>query len=104
MKILIAADGSKFTSHAVNYLIDHVGQFGDAEVTLMNIHVAIPGRAAAHLSRETVRSYYDDECNKALNPARRALKKAGIAFKDAWSATPRKKSRHWPPRASSTWW
>ena len=84
MKILVAADGSKFTVKAVNYLVKHAEQFGDAQVTLINIHFPIPGRAAAQLSREVVRSYYADECEKALNPARRALKKAGIAFKDTW--------------------
>ena len=84
MKILIAADGSPFTLHAVNYLIKHTEQFSGAEVTLLNIHVPIPGRAAAHLGREIVQGYYADECEKALKPARRALDKAAIPFKDTW--------------------
>ncbi len=84
MKILLAADGSKFTMHAVNYLITHSEQFQSAEVTLVTVHSPIPGRAASYLDRETVQGYYQDECEKALNPARRALKKAGIAFKDTY--------------------
>lgn len=84
MKILIAADGSKFAQQAVNYVIEHGDQFGQAQITLINVHMPIPGRAAAHLSRAIVQGYYSDECEKALAPARRALKKAGIAFDDTW--------------------
>ncbi len=84
MKILIAADGSKFTLHVVNYLVEHREQFSEAQITLLNIHFPIPGRAAAHLSRAIVQDYYSDECEKALAPARRVLKKAGIAFDDTW--------------------
>ncbi len=84
MKILIAADGSSFTLHAVSYLIKHTEQFSDAEVTLLNIHLPIPGRAAAQLGREIVQGYYADECEKALKPARRALDKAAIPFKETW--------------------
>ncbi len=84
MKILLAADGSKFTPHAVNYLITHAEQFQSADITLVTVHAPIPGRAAAYLDREAVQSYYQDECEKALNPARRALKKAGISHKDTY--------------------
>ena len=84
MKILIAADGSKFTLHAVSYLVKHREQFGEAQVTLLNIHLPVPGRAAAHLGRTVVQEYYSDECEKALAPARRALTKAGLAYTDTW--------------------
>ena len=84
MKILIAVDGSPFTVHAVNYLIAHTEQFDGAELTLLTIHRPIPGRAAAHLSRDIVQGYYTDECEKALKPARRALDKAAIPFKETW--------------------
>lgn len=84
MKILIAVDGSKFTMRAVNYLIKHTEQFGEAQMSLINVHMPIPGRAAAHLGRVIVNGYYADACEAALGPARRALGKAGIVFVDAW--------------------
>ena len=84
MKILIAVDGSPFTVRAVNYLIEHTGQFAGAEVTLLTIHRTIPGRAAAQLGRDIVQGYYADECEKALKPARRVLDKAAIPFKETW--------------------
>ena len=86
MKILIAADGSKFTTQAVNYLIKHGDQFGEARLTLLNVHPPIPGRPAAYLGRDIVQGYYADECKRALEPARRVLKKAGVAFTDTWKA------------------
>ena len=84
MKILIAADGSKFTLQAVNYLVAHIEQFRDAELTLATIHAPIPGRAAAYLDRDTVKEYYRAECAKALKPAQRALTKAGLSYKDTY--------------------
>lgn len=84
MKILIAADGSKFTTQAVNYLVKHGDQFGEAQLTLLNVHPPIPGRPAAHLGRAVVQEYYADECERALTPARRALTKAGLGFTDTW--------------------
>ncbi len=86
MKILVAADGSKFTTKAVDYLTRHAEQFGGADVTLFHAHRPMPGRAASYLGRETVQKYYGEESDKALNPARRALKKAGVAFDDTWKA------------------
>lgn len=83
MKILVAADGSKFTRQAIKYLIDHLGMFGrNPEVHLLHVRPPLPGRAAAALGRSVVQGYYDDETNKALASARRALEKGGIKFQE----------------------
>lgn len=84
MKILVAADGSIYTQHAVNYLIRHAAQFGGAEVELLTVHLPIPGRPARYLGKDVVGDYYRDECEKALAPARRALKKAGVQFTEGY--------------------
>jgi nucleotide-binding universal stress UspA family protein len=83
MKILVAADGSRFTRQAVKYMLDHLDMFGAApEVHLLHARPPLPGRAAAALGRNAVRSYYDSETDKALGAARRTLEKAGIKFKE----------------------
>jgi nucleotide-binding universal stress UspA family protein len=83
MKILVAADGSKFTRQAIKYLIEHLRMFGpNPEVHLLHVRPPIPGRAAAALGRNVVQSYYDDETNKALASARRVLQKSGIKFQE----------------------
>jgi nucleotide-binding universal stress UspA family protein len=83
MKILVAADGSKYTRQAVKYLTEHLDMFGaGAEVHLLHVRPPIPPRAAAALGRKVVQKYYDDETNKALVAARRALDKAGVRFRE----------------------
>jgi len=83
MKILVAADGSKFTRQAIRYLVEHLSMFGSKpEIHLLHVRPPIPGRAAAALGRNVVQGYYDDETNKALSAARRALEKAGIRFRE----------------------
>ena len=86
MKILVAADGSKFTAKAVDYLAKHAAEFGVADITLFNAHRPLPGRAASYLGRTVMQDYYAEECEKALAPARRALTKAGITFDETWKS------------------
>ncbi len=80
MKILLAADGSVFTRHAVNYLIKHLDMFGEPELRLAHVRTPIPGRAASALSKSVVQKYYSDETVKSLAPARRLLDKAGLKY------------------------
>jgi nucleotide-binding universal stress UspA family protein len=83
MKILVAADGSKYTRAAIKYLTDHLDMFGQApEVHLLHVRAPLPGRAAAALGRNVVQRYYDEETNKALAAARRVLEKKGIEFRE----------------------
>jgi nucleotide-binding universal stress UspA family protein len=83
MKILVAADGSKYTRQAVKYMLDHLDMLGAApEIHLLHVRPPLPGRAAAALGRNVVRSYYDSETEKALGAARRTLEKGGIKFKE----------------------
>ena len=80
-KILVAADGSKFTQKAVEYLVRHRVQYGEApKLVLMHVNPLLPGRATAALGRETVAKYRADETRKALAPAKKLLDKAGMAY------------------------
>ena len=79
MKILLAADGSAYTRHAVDYLIKHLGMFGGPpELGIVHVRPMIPGRAATALNKTVIQKYYADETAKALAPARRMLDKAAI--------------------------
>lgn len=81
MKILLAADGSAYTRHAVDYLIKHPGMFGgQPELRIVHVRPMIPGRAATALSKSVIQKYYADETAKALAPARRMLDKAGFQY------------------------
>jgi nucleotide-binding universal stress UspA family protein len=79
MRILVPVDGSKFSRTAVNFVASRstlVGSNPDIEV--LNVQLAIPTRATRVVGRDVVASYYTDEAEKALKPARARLQKAGL--------------------------
>ena len=83
MKILLAADGSIYTRHAVKFLIRNRAIFGTEPVVhLLNVRPPLPGRAARALSRAIVDRYYREETRKALALAKRVLDRARIAYKE----------------------
>jgi nucleotide-binding universal stress UspA family protein len=83
VKILLATDGSKCARKAVDYVIRHTGMLREKpEVTLLYVQPRLPNRAASALNRNDVDSYYQDHADKALAPARRALRAKDIPFKE----------------------
>jgi nucleotide-binding universal stress UspA family protein len=84
VKILLATDGAKCARKSVDYVIRHSAMLGkDPDLTLVHVQPRLPNRAAAALSRAAVDRYYHDQSEKALTPARRALRAKGIPFKEA---------------------
>lgn len=83
MKILLAADGSKFTGSAVRHLIKHRAEFGTKpDIHLVHVQNPLPSRAAVAVGGAALRSYYVEESRKAMNAAARALKKKGIPYRE----------------------
>jgi nucleotide-binding universal stress UspA family protein len=79
MKILIPVDGSKYSRAAVDFVATRATRVGaDSEVEVLNVQLEIPVRATRAVGRAAVSSYYTDEADKVLKPARARLKKAGI--------------------------
>lgn len=79
MRILVPVDGSKYSRTAVDFVASRstlVG--GEPEVEILNVQMAIPTRATRVVGRDVVSSYYSEEAEKALKPARTRLQKAGI--------------------------
>jgi nucleotide-binding universal stress UspA family protein len=85
MKILLAADGSSYTTKAVEFLIAHFDWFRDSpELHVVHAKHPIPipeGRAAAVVGREAVENYYKEEAGAALAPAENLLKKKDVPYK-----------------------
>ena len=80
VRILLAADGSEPCARAVAFVIRHHAIFGETEIHLVNVQPPLPGTAGGHLSREQRRQFHDEEGQKALAPARKALDDAGIKY------------------------
>ena len=77
MKVLLAADGSKFTKRMLAYVEDHDEWLGH-QYTVLTVNPALPARAAAALSKKVVQEHYDEEAEKVFKPTRASLTKRGI--------------------------
>ena len=82
MKILLAADGSKYTKKAVAFLVNHDSLVGASdELVVLNVQVAFPGRVKTMVGAATVAAYHKDEAEKVLNPIEKLLKRHKLQFR-----------------------
>ncbi|MDP2816918.1 MAG: universal stress protein [Polaromonas sp.] len=82
MKILFAADGSKYTKKALAFLVTHDSLAGpDGEVVVLNVQAPVPGRVKSMLGSAEVAAYHAEESQKVLAPIERFLKRHEMAFK-----------------------
>lgn len=82
MKILFAADGSKYTKKALAFLVTHESLAGpDGDVVVLNVQAPVPGRVRAMLGAAEVAAYHAEESQKVLAPIERFLKRHKIAFR-----------------------
>jgi len=77
MKVLLAADGSKFTKRMLNYVAAHEEWLGH-QYTVLTVHPALPPRAAAALSKKLVQEHYAQEAETVFKPIRTSLGKCGV--------------------------
>ena len=79
MKILIAADGSRYTKRMLAYLAAHDEWLGPHHAyTVLTVVPQVPARAAAAVPRDVLKSHYDDEAEKVLKPVRTFLTRQGL--------------------------
>ena len=80
MKILVAADGSRYTKRMLGYLAAHDESFGSKQhqFTVLTVVGPIPSRAANALSKKMVQDYYTDEAEATFKPIRAFFSKQGV--------------------------
>jgi nucleotide-binding universal stress UspA family protein len=79
MKILVAADGSKFTKRMLAYLAAHDEWLGPQhQYTVLTVNAPLPSRAAAALAKKIVQDHYAEEAEKVFKPIRPFFAKQGI--------------------------
>jgi nucleotide-binding universal stress UspA family protein len=86
MNILLAADGSKFTSKAAEYVAEHP-EWHQNGAHLHIFHVEPPvtsNRARAVLGSDVVDNYYKEESQAALAPAEKILREKNIPFHSSY--------------------
>lgn len=85
MKILFAADGSKFTKKALAFLVTNDNLLGpDDELIVINVQAPVVGRVKTMLGAATVKAYHADEAQKVLSPIERFLKRHKLQFRTTW--------------------
>jgi Universal stress protein UspA and related nucleotide-binding proteins len=83
MKVLLAVDDSECAMRAVGHVVNHIHDFGEEpEIHLLHVQYQFPGRISAAVDSKVLHEYYEEEGRKALEPARNALSRAGIKFKE----------------------
>lgn len=79
MKILAAVDGSPYTKRMLAYLAAHDEWMGPQHAyTLLHAVPAVPPRAAAVLSKDMLKSHYEDEAERVFKPIRAFFDKQGL--------------------------
>lgn len=89
MKILFAADGSRFTKKALAFLATHEWLASpDAELVVLNIQPAVSPRVKSMAGAGMVYQYQKDEAMAVLEPIEKFLKRHRIAHKSSWAVGP----------------
>ena len=85
MKILLAADGSKYTKKALAYLMTHESMCGPGdELVVLHVQPPVPPRVKSMVGAAQVRDYYRDESEKVLEPIARFLARHKIRYTPMW--------------------
>jgi nucleotide-binding universal stress UspA family protein len=85
MKMLLAADGSKYTKKALAFLATHENLAGpEDELVVLHVQAAVPPRVKTMLGAGIVNDYHRDEAQKVLDPISRFLKRHDVPFRTSW--------------------
>jgi nucleotide-binding universal stress UspA family protein len=85
MKIVLAADGSKYTKKALAFIATHEALAGDGgELVVLNVQVPMPPRVRAMVGAAEVAAYHQEEADKVLDPIRKFLARKGIPHRCLW--------------------
>ena len=89
MKILIAADGSKYTRSMLAYVVAHPELFGPAhDYTVLTAVPGVPPRASVVIDKKTLHDYYAEEAEKVLAPVRAFCEEKGLSVKTEYKVGP----------------
>lgn len=86
MKILFAADGSRYTKKALAFLVTHESLASpDAELVVLNIQPAVSPRVRAMAGAGMVYEWQKDEAMAVLDPIGTFLQRHKISHKCSWA-------------------
>ena len=81
MKVLLAADGSKYTKKALAFLVNHESLINsNDELFVLNVQLPVPGRVKSLLGSAEVAAYHREEGDKVLGPIKKFLAKHALNY------------------------
>ncbi len=82
MKVLLAADGSKYTKKALAFLVTHESLVNSTdELFVLNVQTPVPGRVKSMLGSSEIAAYHLEEGNKVLDPIKKFLDKHALNYR-----------------------
>ena len=82
MKVLLAADGSKYTKKALAFLVTHESLVNsNDELFVLNVQPPVPGRVKTMMGSAEVAAYHREESDKVLDPIRKFLDKHALNYR-----------------------
>ncbi|MES2787140.1 MAG: universal stress protein [Pseudomonadota bacterium] len=89
MKILLAADGSKYTKKALAFLATHESMCGpNDELVVLHVQPVVPPGVKSMVGASAVNDYYREESEKVVNPIKTYLARHKIEARCIWKAGP----------------
>jgi len=89
MKILLAADGSKFTKKALAFLVANDNILGaDGELVVLHVQTPFSPRVKTMVGAQAVADYHRDEAAKVLDPINRFLDRHAVRYSSSWTVGP----------------
>ena len=83
MKILLAADGSKYTKKALAYLTSNLAGEDD-EIVVLNVQAPVPRRVQAMVGGPAVTGWHREEAEKVLAPIEKYLARHDVPYTVRW--------------------
>lgn len=85
MKILLAADGSKFTKKALAFLVTHEGLTADGgELVVLHVQPVLPPRVKTMVGSAAVADWHREESRRVIEPIEKFLARHDVAFRCRW--------------------
>lgn len=84
MRVLLAADGSKYTKKALAFLVNHESLVNSRdELFVLNVQLQVPSRVKSMLGSAEVAAYHREEGDKVLDPIKKFLDKHDLKYRCA---------------------
>lgn len=85
MKIIFAADGSKYTKKALAFIVAHENLVGaQDDLLVLNVQPRVLLGMQPIVSPDLVKAYYRDEANSVLDPIKKFLDRHPIRYRCEW--------------------